>query len=95
MSRKYEALIVLDTRGKEKSVSDLTKEITAEIEAEGATISESKQLGRKSFAYNARKLDGAHYVDLYFEAEPSAIDKIKEKLGIHPGIYMQYYQKLA
>ncbi len=94
MSRKYEALIVIDTKGKSQSIQDFQDAITKDLEAGGATLGEVKPLGRKTFAYNARKLDGAQYIDFIFDAEPSAIDGIKAKLALNPDIYMQYYQKL-
>ena len=94
MSRKYEALIVVDTRGKEQSVQDFENAISNDLEAGGAKIGEAKQLGRKTFAYNARKLDGAHYIHYNFEAEPNAIDSIKAKLALNSDVYMQYYQRL-
>jgi len=94
MSRKYEAIIVIDTKGKSESVQDFQDAISKELEANGAKLSEIKPLGRKTFAYNARKLDGAQYIDFQFEAEPSAIDEIKAKLSLNTDIYMQYYQKL-
>ena len=94
MSRKYEALIVIDTKGKEQSVQNFESAVTKELEAEGVKIGETKQLGRKTFAYNARKLDGAHYIHYNFEAEPTAIDKIKAKLALNADVYMQYYQRV-
>lgn len=94
MSRKYEAIIVIDTKGKSESVQEFQDSIAKELEAGGAKLGEVKPLGRKTFAYNARKLDGAQYIDFQFEAEPSAIDAIKAKLALNTDIYMQYYQKL-
>lgn len=94
MSRKYEALIVIDTKGKEKSISDFENEISKELEEGGAKIGEASQLGRKTFAYNARKLDGAHYIQYNFESEPTAIDAIKAKLALNSDVYMQYYQRV-
>ncbi len=95
MSRKYEALIVVDTKGKTQSAQEFQDAIAQELTDNGATITETTPLGRKTFAYNARKLDGAHYYNFNFTADPSAIEVIKEKLALNSDIYMQYYQKLA
>jgi len=94
MSRKYEAIIVVDTKGKSESIQEFQDAIASELEANGAKLGEVKPLGRKTFAYNARKLEGAQYIDFQFEAEPTAIDGIKAKLSLNTDIYMQYYQKL-
>ena len=95
MSRTYEALIVVDTKGKDQSIQEFQNSIGKEMEAEGATLKESDTLGRKTFAYNARKLDGAHYLTYTFTADPSVISPIKAKLGLNADIYMQYYQLLG
>lgn len=93
MSRKYEGLVVLDTKGKEGSVDEMVSEIGKRIESEGATLDEVQQLGRKKFAYNARQIEGGHYVNYIFHAEPEAIDQIKENLDLADGIYMHQYRR--
>jgi len=64
MSKKYEGLVVLDTKGNETSIDELISAVGQQIEAEGATLDEVKNLGRKKFAYNARQIEGGHYVSL-------------------------------
>jgi len=95
MSRKYEGLIVLNSQGQEDSLNDLVSAVAKEMEAEGAKMDEIQQLGRKKFAYNARQVDGGHYVNFIFEAAPEAIEKIQAKLDLNDGIYLQHYQRLA
>jgi len=95
MSRKYEGLIVLNSQGLEDSLNDLVSAVAKEMEAEGAKMDEIKQLGRKKFAYNARQIDGGHYVNYIFDAEPEAIEKIQAKLNLNDKIYLQHYQRLA
>jgi len=92
MSRKYEGLVVLDTKGKEGSVDEMVSEIGKRIESEGATLEEVQQLGRKKFAYNARQIEGGHYVTYIFSAEPTAIVKIKASLDLAEGVYMHQYR---
>ena len=69
MDRKYEGLIVLNTKGKEDSVDELVGAVAKEMEAEGAKLEEIKQMGRRNFAYNARHLDGGHYVCLLYTSD--------------------------
>ena len=40
MNRKYEGLIVLNTKGKEDSVDELVSAVAKEMEAEGAKLDE-------------------------------------------------------
>ncbi|NNC89156.1 MAG: 30S ribosomal protein S6 [Akkermansiaceae bacterium] len=94
-TRKYGSLIVLDTKGNETSVDDLVGAVAKDMEAEGAKLDEIKQLGRRTFAYNARHLDGGHYVNYIFEAEPQQIEKIQERLKLNKLVHIQHYERLA
>ncbi len=95
MNRKYEGMIVLNTQGTDSSVDDLVSTVSKEIEEEGAKLDEVKQLGRKKFAYNARKLDGGHYVSYAFEATGETIEKIQARLKLNHSVHLQHYQRLA
>lgn len=95
MNRKYEGLIVLNTKGTETSIDDLVSSVSKELEEEGANLDEIKQLGRKTFAYNARKLDGGHYVNYIFEADGDVIDKIKTRLKLNTSVHLQHFQRLG
>ena len=94
MNRKYEGLIVLDTKGNDSSVDELVSVVSKEMEAEGVVLDEVKQLGRRDFSYNARKLSGGHYVNYYFEAAPDAIKKIQARLQLNTSVYLQKYQRI-
>jgi small subunit ribosomal protein S6 len=95
MSRKYEGLIVLNTKSIEGSVEDLVTAVSKEIESEGAKLDEIQQLGRKKFAYNSRHLESGHYVNYFFKAEPDAIDRIQAKLRLNGNVHLQHFQRVA
>ena len=95
MSRKYESLIVLNTKGNEDSVDDLVGAVAKQMEAEGAKLDEIKQLGRKNFAYNARHLGAGHYVNYVFEADPTQLGKIQDRLKLDKTVHLQHYQRLS
>ena len=95
MNRKYEGMIVLNTQGTESSIDDLVSTVSKELEEEGAKLDEIKQLGRKKFAYNARKLDGGHYVNYVFEAQADVVEKIQARLKLNNSVHLQHYQRLS
>jgi len=95
MSRKYEGLIVLNSHGQQDGLNDLVTSVAKEMEGTGAKMDEIQQLGRRKFAYNARHLDGGHYVNYIFEAEPADLEKIQSKLGLNDSVYLQHYQRLG
>jgi small subunit ribosomal protein S6 len=95
MSRKYEGMIVLNTKTIEGSVEELVAAVGKEIEAEGAKLDEVQQLGRKKFAYNSRHLESGHYVNYFFKAEPDAIDRIQSRLKLNGHVHLQHFQRVA
>ena len=95
MSRKYESLIVLDTKGNEDSIDDLVGAVAKEMEAEGAKLDEIQQMGRRKFAYNARHLEGGHYVNYVFEADPGQVEKIQTRLKLNKTVHLQHYSRRA
>ncbi len=94
MNRKYESLIVLNTKGKEDSVDELVGAVAKEMEEEGAKLDEIKQLGKRKFAYNARHLDGGHYVNYVFEADAQQVKSIQSRLKLNALVHLQHYQRL-
>lgn len=92
MKKNYEGVIVLNTTGREADVDQLVQEVGREIEAEGGALEEIQQIGRKEFAYNARKLAGGHYVNYHFKAEPDAIEKVQTRLKLNGAVHLQHYR---
>ena len=94
MNRKYESLIVLNTKGNEDSVDELVGAVANEMESEGAKLDEIKQLGKRKFAYNARHLDCGHYVNYIFAADPQQVQNIQNKLKLNSLVHLQHYQRV-
>ncbi|MEY5020334.1 MAG: ribosomal protein [Verrucomicrobiota bacterium] len=95
MSRKYQGLIVLNTKSLEGSVDDLVTSISKEIEAEGVKLDKISQLGRRQFAYESRHLESGHYVNYTFTGQPEAISKIQSRLSLNTSVHLQYFQRIA
>ncbi|MFD0892753.1 30S ribosomal protein S6 [Luteolibacter ambystomatis] len=95
MSRKYEGLIILNTKGVEGSVDETVASVAKELETEGAKVGEIKQIGRRKFAYESKHLDAGHYVTYVFTAEPAAISKIQARLTLNSKVHVQHYQRVA
>ena len=94
-SRKYEGLIILNTKTTEGSVDELVSAVGKEIESEGAKLDQVQQIGRRKFAYNSRHLESGHYVNYFFKAEPDAINRIQEKLKLNGHVHLQHFQRVA
>jgi small subunit ribosomal protein S6 len=95
MSRKYQGLIVLNTKSIDGSVDDLVSAISKELEAEGAKLEKISQLGRRQFAYNSRHLEAGHYVNFTFQGAPDTVSKIQERLRLNGHVHLQHFHRVA
>lgn len=95
MTRKYTGLIVLNTKSIDGTVDELVNNVSKEFEAEGVKVSKIDQIGRKTFAYNARHLESGHYVTYSFDGAPEAIAKIQSRLRLNTKVHLQHFQRVA
>ncbi len=93
MSRKYEGIIILNTKGADGGVEDLIGTVTKEMEAEGAKVADVLDMGRRKFAYTSNHLESGHYLNFSLTAEPASIAKIKGRLRLNTHVHMQYFQR--
>jgi small subunit ribosomal protein S6 len=94
MKQKYEALLVLDTKGKEEDAKDMIERLEGEFQREGAAVEQVQKMDKRQFTYVAGRLDSGFYANFVFEAEPQVIERLRAKLKLDPDIYRQHYQKL-
>ena len=95
MSRKYQGLIVLNTKSLEGTVDELVASVSKEFEAEGAKLEKVAQLGRRQFAYESRHLESGHYVNYTFQGAPDVITKIQSRLRLNGHVHLQHFQRIA
>jgi ribosomal protein S6 len=95
MSRKYQGLIVLNTKSLEGNVDELVSAIAKDFEAEGAKVEKVAQMGRRQFAYNARHLEAGHYVNYTFNGAPETITKIQSRLRLNDHVHLQHFVRVA
>lgn len=95
MSRKYQGLIVLNTKSLDGTVDELINTITKDFEDEGAKLANINQMGRQQFAYPSNHLDAGTYVQFDFETAPASIAKIHERLGLNNHVHLQHYKRIA
>ncbi|TAE90555.1 MAG: 30S ribosomal protein S6 [Verrucomicrobia bacterium] len=88
-----QGIIVLNTKGTEGGVEELVGVVSKEMEAEGASIGDVQDLGRRKFAYTSNHMESGHYVNYSFTAEPSSLEKIKGRLRLNNQVHLQYFQR--
>lgn len=94
MKNRYEALLVLNTQGKEDTIKDVVDRLEGEFQKEGAEIEQVQKMDKRQFSYQAGELDAGHFVNFIFHADPQLITKLRSKFKLDPEVYRQHYQRL-
>ena len=94
MKNRYEALLVLNTQGREETVKDVVDRLESEFQSEGAQIEQVQKMDKRHFSYVAGELDSGHYVNFVFSADPQLITKLRQRFKLDPEVYRQHYQRL-
>jgi len=94
MSKRYEALLALDTRGKEDNIKETIERLEKDFAAEGAKIEQVQRLEKRDLAYEHAHQNSAYFVNIIFEAAPEIIAKLKGKLKLDETISLQNYLQL-
>jgi small subunit ribosomal protein S6 len=94
MKHRYEALLVLNTQGKEDTVKEVIDRLESEFQREGAQIEQVQKMDNRQFAYAAGQLSAGYYVNFVFNAEPQSIAKLQSKFKLDPEVYRQNYQRI-
>lgn len=93
MKRKYEAMIVIDTKGKEEGIDQIVSQVSREIEKAGAKLEQIDNLGKRDLPYSPRHVTAAHFVNIHFQAESPTVSAIEARLKLNENVYQQYYQR--
>src|SRR6267154_1193701 len=94
MKNRYEALLVLNTQGKDDAVKEIVERLESEFQKEGAQVEQVQKMDKRPFSYVAGDLDAGFYVNFIFHADPQLITKLRTKFKLDPEVYRQHYQRL-
>jgi len=94
MKNRYEALLVLNTQGKDDNLKDIVDRLESEFQKEGAQVEQVQKMDKRQFSYVAGELDSGYFVNFIFHAEPALITKLRTKFKLDPEVYRQHYQRL-
>ena len=93
-TRRYEALLVLNTKGKEEPANDMIEAIEKQIKAAKIEVEQIQRLEKRQFAYTSHKQSAGYYVNFIIHATPEQIDALRDKWKLDSTIHLQHYQKL-
>jgi small subunit ribosomal protein S6 len=93
-TRRYEVLLVLNTKGKEESANELIDTIEKQIKTAKIEVEQVQRLEKRTFAYPSRKRTSGYYVNFIVHATPEQIEELQAKWKLDSVIHLQHYQKL-
>ena len=94
MKNRYEALLVLNTQGKEDTIKDVVDRLESEFQKEGAEVEQVQKMDKRQFSYQAGELDAGHFVNFIFHADSQLITRLRAKFKLDSEVYRQHYQRL-
>ena len=91
MKKRYEALLALNTRGKDESAKEIIERLEKDFAAGGATVEQTQRLERRELAYAHDHLKTAYYVNFIIAAEPAALETLRAKFKLDADVMLQNY----
>ena len=84
---KYEALMILDTAGREDAEKDIIDRIQKEIQQAGGKVETVQKMGPKPFARVTQKRTMGSYVNFIFAAPGKAIRELDAKFHLDTDLF--------
>jgi small subunit ribosomal protein S6 len=94
MKNRYEGLLILNVKGTEDSARETIERLEKDFAKEGAKVEQVQKMDRRQFSYAAGDLESGYYVNFIFEAEPTALPKLRAKFKLDEDVYRQNYLRL-
>ena len=86
--KRYEGLFILDMTNKEEGLNEAVDKVKAVISAAGGRVDNVQKLEKKAFArVPDKRVSAGHYVNIQFEAEPTAIAILRAKFTLIDEVY--------
>ena len=86
--KRYEALFILNTAGKDEGVQDTIDKIRKEMETLGCKLETVQKMDKRSFARVADKKHSAGFhVNFIFEAEPAVAAQVRSRFTLNADVF--------
>ena len=91
MKKRYEALLALNTRGKDESAKEIIERLEKDFASEGVTVEQTQRLERRELAYPHKHRNAAYFVNFVIETDPATLEKVRGKLKLDDEVSLQNY----
>lgn len=94
MKNRYEALLALDTRGKEDTAKDIIERLEKLLTGEGCTLEQTQRLERRELAYEHDHMKQAYFVNFVFSAASDVIDRLRARFKLDEEVALAQFIRL-
>ena len=91
----YEGLFLIDAGRAAKAWDETETEIVSVLEKHGSQMKQSSRFDERKLAFPVKKVRRGAYLLTYFEADPQAIDEIREDLGLSEAILRSFILRVG
>ncbi|MBM3889428.1 MAG: 30S ribosomal protein S6 [Verrucomicrobia bacterium] len=91
--KRYEALFILNTAGKEEDATALIESLEKELKTAGAVVKTVQKMDKRTFARPTRKVSAGYYVNFVFDAPPDSIAPLRTKLALNDNVFRVMFQE--
>ena len=86
--KRYEGLFILNTAAKEEGVKEIIDHISNDITAAGGKVETVQKMDKRPFSRIAdKKHTSGFYVNIIFEAGPTAVAQLRQKFAMHNDVF--------
>ncbi len=91
MKKRYEALLALNTRGKDESAKEIIERLEKDFASDGITLEQTQRLDRRELAYPHAHIKTAYFVNFIISTDPAGLEKLRGKLKLDGDVLLQNY----
>ena len=84
--KKYESVFILDESKIDGNAEAFMTSVIEFIKSLGGSVSESVDMGRRTFAYPINKKNSGQYWDLVLELDPAKVVELKENYRLNNAV---------
>jgi len=86
--KRYEALFILNTSGKEEGIKEMIDRVSAEITAQGGKIETVQKMDKRPFARIAsKKHTSGFYVNVIFAGLPPIVSLLRTRFALNEDVF--------
>jgi ribosomal protein S6 len=86
--KRYEALFILNTAGKEENIKELIDRLSDDLTAAGGKVETVQKMDKRPFSrISDKKVTSGFYVNVIFAIDPAKLGTLRNKFSMNADVY--------